>query len=144
MNEKTNYNLDRFKTAQETDYKAALQEIRNGRKISHWMWYIFPQLDALGFSPTAKYYGIHGIEEAKAYIADDILRSRLIEISEVLLALKSDNASQILGYPDDLKLKSCMTLFHIVCPDVDIFQKVLDKFYCGEQDEKTIELVSNE
>ena len=135
MTNKPNYNLDRFKTAQDTDYKTALSEIRNGRKVSHWMWYIFPQLKQLGFSPTAQYYGIGSLDEAKSYIADDI--------SEALLALESDNASQIMGYPDDMKLKACMTLFMLAAPEIPVFQAVLDKFYGGEPDKKTIELIKD-
>ena len=144
MSDKPNYNLGRFKTAQESDYKIALSEIRNGRKVSHWMWYIFPQMKQLGISPTAQYYGIGSLDEAKAYIADNELRQHLIEISEALLALESNNASQILGYPDDMKLKSSMTLFMLAAPDISVFQAVLDKFYGGEPDKKTIELINNQ
>ena len=93
----------------------ALGEIKNGRKESHWMWYIFPQLKELGYSSTAKYYGLTK-DEAKAYIKDEILKSRLLEISQVLLELTSNNATEIFGYPDDLKLKSCMTLFSEIAP----------------------------
>ena len=143
MTNKPNYNLDRFKTAQDTDYKTALSEIRNGRKVSHWMWYIFPQMKQLGFSPTAQYYGIVSLDEAKSYIADDTLRQHLVEISQALLALESDNASQIMGYPDDMKLKSCMTLFMLAAPEIPVFQAVLDKFYGGEPDKKTEELIKD-
>ena len=142
MTNKPNYNLDRFKTAQDSDYKTALSEIRNGRKVSHWMWYIFPQMKQLGYSPTAQYYGIGSLDEAKSYIADDTLRQHLVEISQALLALKSDNASQIMGYPDDMKLKSSMTLFMLAAPEIPVFQAVLDKFYGGEPDKKTIELIN--
>ena len=143
MNDKPDYNLDRFKTAQERDYQTALKEIKNGCKVSHWMWYIFPQMKQLGYSPTAKYYGLHGIDEAKAYIADDELRQHLVEISEALLALDSDNASHILGYPDDMKLRSCMTLFMLAAPEIPVFQAVLDKFYGGEKDEHTVRILNN-
>ena len=136
-----NFDLDRFKKAQDLDYPYALEEIKNGRKQSHWMWYIFPQLKALGFSSTAQYYGISGIEEAKAYIADDLLRKRLIEISEALLSLKTSNATQVMGYPDDLKLKSCMTLFNEAAPEIEIFAKVLDKYFAGQKDTKTLEVL---
>ena len=104
------YDLQRFHKAQQIDYPIALEEIRNGQKESHWMWYIFPQLKELGYSSTEKFYGLSK-DEAKAYINDEVLKSRLIEISNVLLELKSNDATEILGYPDDLKLKSCMTLF---------------------------------
>lgn len=142
--ENMNYNLDRFKKVQENDYPIALEEIKNGCKKSHWMWYIFPQLKDLGYSPTAKYYGIDGKEEAIAYLADEILRSRLIEISKVLLSLETSNATEIFGYPDDMKLKSCMTLFSAVAPQIDIFEKVLEKFFAGERDEKTLDLLGTE
>lgn len=135
------YNLERFKKVQKRDFETALSEIRNGRKESHWIWYIFPQLKELGYSSTAKYYGIEGREEAESYIKDDVLKARLIEISEVLLSLDSSNPSEVMGYPDDLKLKSCMTLFSIVAPEIDVFGKVLDKFYSGRKDEKAIELL---
>ena len=136
-----NFDLERFKKAQERDYSIALAEIKNGRKESHWMWYIFPQLKGLGFSPTAEYYGINGSVEAKSYISDDLLRSRLIEISEALLALKTSNASEVMGYPDNLKLKSCMTLFGEIAPEIEVFKKVLDKYFEGEKDIKTIEIL---
>ena len=135
------YDLERFKKAQERDFKTALTEIKNGRKESHWIWYIFPQLKELGYSSTAKYYGIEGRGEAESYIKDDFLRERLIEISENLLSLESSNPSEVMGYPDDLKLKSCMTLFSVVAPEIDVFGKVLDKFYSGRKDEKTVELL---
>ena len=135
------YDLDRFKKVQENDYPIALEEIKSGCKKSHWMWYIFPQLKDLGYSPTAKYYGIDGKEEAIVYLADEILRSRLIEISKALMSLETSNATEIFGYPDDMKLKSCMTLFFSVAPQIDIFEKVLEKFFAGERDEKTLDLI---
>lgn len=135
------YDLERFKKAQKRDFETALSEIRNGRKESHWIWYIFPQLKELGYSSTAKYYGIEDRGEAEAYIKDEVLRERLIEISETILSLDSSNPSEVMGYPDDLKLKSCMTLFSIVAPEIDVFDKVLDKFYSGKKDEKTVELL---
>lgn len=138
------YNLNRFKQAQRVDYPISLEEIKNGCKKSHWMWYIFPQLKDLGYSPTAKYYGIDGKEEAIAYLTDESLRSRLIEISKALLSLKTSNATEIFGYPDDMKLKSCMTLFFSVAPQIDIFEKVLEKFFAGERDEKTLDLLGTE
>lgn len=136
-----NYNLDRFKEAQRVDYPIALEEIKNGCKKSHWMWYIFPQLKDLGYSTTAKYYGIDGKEEAIAYLTDEILRSRLIEISKALMSLETSNATEIFGYPDDMKLKSCMTLFSAVAPQINIFEKVVEKFFAGERDEKTLDLL---
>ena len=133
------YNLSRFLEAQEGDYPRALKEIRNGRKSSCWMWYIFPQIQGLGVTSTTDYYSIKDLNEAKEYMNNEILRGRLIEISEALLGLETNDPHAVLGYPDDLKLKSCMTLFGIAAPDQDVFQKVLDKYYNGERDEKTIE-----
>ena len=137
-----NFNLDRFKKAQASDYATALSEIKNGRKASHWMWYFFPQLKGLGFSSMANFYGIDGLAEAKAYIADDLLRGRLVEISEALLRVASSDAREVMGYPDDLKLKSCMTLFMEAAPEIDVFGKVLEKFFGGEKDLKTIDEIS--
>lgn len=142
--ENMDYDLDRFKEAQRVDYPIALEEIKSDYKKSHWMWYIFPQLKNLGYSPTAKYYGIDGKNEAIAYLADEILRSRLIEISKALLSLETSNATEIFGYPDDMKLKSCMTLFSAVAPQINIFEKVLEKFFAGERDEKTLDLIGTE
>ncbi len=133
--------LSRFKKAQETDYEIALSEIRSGRKRSHWIWYIFPQIDGLGFSSTAKYYAIKDRKEAEDYLKDDTLRERLVEISEALLELESEDPGKVMGYPDDLKLRSSMTLFHEVAPDMEVFQKVLDKFFDGKPDKKTLELL---
>ena len=140
------YDLSRFKKAQENSYKTALSEIRTGEKQSHWMWYIFPQLEGLGFSEIARYYGIKGIEEARAYLADDLLRTRLAEISQALLSLKSNDATQVMGYPDDLKLKSSMTLFLLAAKDsgeryvkeAEVFKGVLEKFFDGEMDKLTV------
>ena len=139
-NKPMNYDLQRFHKAQIFDYPVALGEIKNGRKESHWMWYIFPQLKELGYSSTAKYYGLTK-DEAKAYIKDEILKSRLLEISQVLLELTSNNATEIFGYPDDLKLKSCMTLFSEIAPEIEVFDQVLQKFFSGKKDDKTLKLL---
>ena len=135
------YDLSRFIKAQETDYERALSEIRSGHKRSHWIWYIFPQITGLGFSSTAQYYAIKDRKEAEEYLKNDLLRERLVEISEALLLLESNDAGDVMGYPDDLKLRSSMTLFHEVAPEIDVFQKVLDKFFEGKPDQKTIELL---
>ena len=132
--------LSRFLKAQETDYKRALSEIRSGHKRSHWIWYIFPQIAGLGFSSTAQYYAIKDRREAEEYLKNDLLRDRLVEISEALLQLESNDAGEVMGYPDDLKLRSSMTLFHEVAPETEVFQKVLDKFFEGKPDQRTIEL----
>ncbi|MCC6515729.1 MAG: DUF1810 domain-containing protein [Chitinophagales bacterium] len=132
------YNLDRFLSAQEEDYALAYNEIKAGRKQSHWIWYIFPQLAGLGSSSTSIYYGIKNIEEAKEYLDHPILGVRLIEICKVLLTLKNTNANSIFGSPDDLKLKSCMTLFSIVDTSTDnIFLNVLNKYFQGKKDINT-------
>ena len=132
--------LDRFIKAQETDYPIALSEIRSGRKRSHWMWYIFPQYKGLGFSSTAQYYAIQNRKEAEEYLAHPVLGKRLLEISEFLSELESDDASKVMGYPDDIKLRSSMTLFYLVSGN-DIFKKVLDKFFEGKIDTKTEKLL---
>lgn len=135
------YGLNRFLEAQSQDYATALSEIRAGCKLSHWMWYIFPQAKGLGLTSVSQYYGIDGIGEAKAYLSNETLRQNLIEISEALLSLESSDAREILGTPDDLKLRSSMTLFLEADPGCVIFQKVLDKFFHGEKDEKTLLLL---
>ena len=133
--------LSRFLKAQETDYKRALSEIRSGHKRSHWIWYIFPQIAGLGFSSTAQYYAIKDRQEAEEYLKNDLLRDRLVEISAALLQLESNDAGEVMGYPDDLKLRSSMTLFHEVAPETEVFQKVLDKFFEGKPDQRTIKLL---
>ena len=129
--------LDRFIKAQENNYLVAINEIKNGRKQSHWMWYIFPQIKGLGMSETSRYYGIDDEEEAKAYLDNEILGSRLREITSELLKLNIDNPVDIFGTIDAMKLKSSMTLFDYVSDD-KIFSQVLNKYYNGEIDEKTI------
>lgn len=129
--------LDRFIKAQENNYLVALNEIKNGRKQSHWMWYIFPQIKGLGMSETSRYYGIDDEEEAKAYLDNEILGFRLREITSELLKLNIDNPVDIFGTIDAIKLKSSMTLFDYVSDD-KIFSQVLNKYYNGEIDEKTI------
>ena len=134
--------LSRFVKAQEHDYAQALREIRAGRKRSHWMWYIFPQIQGLGFSSTAQYYAIRDLDEAKAYLAHPVLGPRLKEISEALLELDGLSAHEIFGYPDDLKLRSCMTLFRMADLNCAVFEQVLEKYYDGEPDRRTVELAA--
>ncbi|WCT14697.1 DUF1810 domain-containing protein [Mucilaginibacter jinjuensis] len=136
------YNLKRFTEAQERDYELALAEIKNGRKQSHWIWYIFPQIKGLGSSDISKFYAINRIEEAEAYLKDPVLGNRLIEISQELLNLPDDNATDIFGTPDDLKLRSSMTLFASVPGSPEVFQNVLDKFFDGVKDDKTVQILS--
>ena len=133
--------LDKYVSAQTRDYDDALREIRSGRKRTHWIWYIFPQLDGLGYSPTAQYYGIRDLEQAKDYMAHPVLGPRLVEISEALLALPCSDPGVVMGYPDDLKLCSSMTLFELAAPDQPVFGKVLDKFYGGRRDPLTLRLL---
>ncbi len=133
------YNLERFIDAQETSYQIALSEIKKGKKQSHWMWYIFPQMQGLGFSETSRFYAIKDIGEAKEFLEHKVLGERLINICHELLKLESDNANKIFGSPDDLKLQSSMTLFSFLNTD-PVFQLVLEKFYNGVKDHKTLQL----
>ena len=135
------YSLNRFIEAQENMYDIALEEIKNGEKCSHWMWYIFPQLRGLGYSSMSYTYGVEGIEEAREYLAVPILSARLIEISEVLLTHKDKSAYDIFGDVDEMKLQSSMTLFALASDEDSIFHQVLDCFYDGEMDPITVEKV---
>ena len=135
--------LQRFLDAQKEDFAIALAEIRRGRKQSHWMWYIFPQIAGLGFSSTSKFYAIKDRQEAEAYLRHPILGARLIEISAVLLEIEGKTAYQIFGSPDDLKLKSSMTLFGSLENTDPVFEKVLDKYFAGARDMQTLELLDD-
>lgn len=136
------YNLDRFIKAQKRDYETALNEIRQGYKRSHWIWYIFPQIAGLGFSPTSQYYSIASIKEAEAYMENAYLRAHLLEISEALLTLDSGDPGQVMGHPDDLKLKSSMTLFAEAAPEETVFQAVLDQYFGGGKDQRTLDILT--
>ena len=133
--------LDRFLDAQRGDYAAALAEVRRGRKTSHWMWYIFPQIAGLGQSSTARYYSIRDLEEAREYYAHPVLGQRLREISGVLLELRDSDPVAVFGGIDSMKLKSSMTLFAVAAPDDPLFRQVLDKYYGGEQDALTLRIL---
>lgn len=133
--------LDRFLDAQRGDYAAALAEVRRGRKTSHWMWYIFPQIAGLGQSSTARYYSIRDLEEAREYYAHPVLGQRLREISGALLDLRGSDPVAVFGGIDSMKLKSSMTLFAVAAPDDPLFQQVLDKYYGGEQDALTLRIL---
>ncbi|MBO4864872.1 MAG: DUF1810 domain-containing protein [Eubacterium sp.] len=135
------FNLERFIKQHEQTYKTAYEELSQGRKRTHWMWWIFPQIAGLGMTETSKFYSIQSAEEAKAFLEHPYLGKNLREISEVLLGLSENDPAVILGYPDDLKLCSSMTLFSEIAPEEDIFQKVLDKFYDGKKDERTVRLI---
>lgn len=132
------YDLDRFVRAQERDYEQALSEIRSGRKRSHWMWYIFPQFDGLGVSPTSKHYAIKSIAEAEAYLRHPVLGPRLSETCEAALLVAGKSALEIFGSPDDMKLRSCATLFAAVSPAGSVFERILDRHFGGEPDGRTL------
>ena len=136
-------NLQRFITAQETSYDTALAEIKKGRKQSHWMWYIFPQIQGLGFSETSKFYAIKDINEAKEFLMHPVLGERLIRICNELLNLEENNANKIFGSPDDLKLRSSMSLFSFLNIN-PVFDLVLQKFFGGTKDIKTLETIARQ
>ena len=135
--------LDRFIRAQEYNYSDALKEIKNGKKTTHWMWYVFPQIKGLGKSDTAKWYAIKDLQEARDYLNNEILSNRLEQVCKALLDLDCNDVYKIFGSPDDMKLKSSMTLFEIAAPENKIFKRVLDKYFNGERDQKTIEIISS-
>lgn len=135
--------LSRFIQAQEQMYPGALSEVRSGHKRSHWMWFVFPQIKGLGSSETAKFYGIADLREAEAYLSHPLLGKRLVEISRALLDIEGKTATAIFGAPDDLKLRSCMTLF-LKVPDADpVFIAVLKKYFQGIPDQLTLEILAN-
>ena len=136
-----NHDLSRFVSAQEGRYEMAYAELANGRKRSHWMWYIFPQLSGLGSSPMARRYALSGLEEAKACLAHPLLGTRLVNISALLLSLDKGNPTEIFGFPDDIKLRSSMTLFALARPEEPVFQQVLDRFFGGDKDPLTLRLL---
>ena len=136
-----NIGLERFIKAQEHSYQTALNEITAGQKQSHWMWYIFPQLAGLGRSSVSEFYGIEDLAEAKAYLQNDILGARIVEISNVLLLLATNDAYKIFGSPDNMKLKSSMTLFALADASQYIFYEVLKKFFGGDLDKRTVSLL---
>ena len=137
----TRHNLQRFHTAQENSYQNAFTEIKNEKKTSHWMWFIFPQIAGLGNTEISKHYAIKDLNEAEQYLKDDILANRLIQITKLLLVIKDKTANEIFGKPDDLKLKSCMTLFSLVKNPNPVFQDGLDRYFEGNKDEKTVQLI---
>lgn len=136
------YDLNRFISAQEKNYEQALKEIKNGKKITHWIWYIFPQLKGLGESYASQFYGLDGIEEAKCYYENDMLKKHLLEISNALLLIDNE-IDNILSFPDNLKLKSSMTLFNFVDPSEQVFINIINKFYDGELDQLTLNLLGS-
>ena len=136
------YDLSRFERAQQDSFKQALAEISSGKKRTHWMWYIFPQIDGLAFSSTAKYYAIKSMAEAKAYLDHPVLGPRLRQCAEEVVRVEGRSAREIFGSPDDLKLRSCATLFACVLPPGSVFDRLLDKYYRGERDRKTLRLLN--
>ncbi len=136
--------LQRFVTAQEGDYERALAELRAGRKRSHWMWYVFPQLRGLGSSPTSRHFAIEGREEAAAYLAHPVLGPRLVACAEALLGVEGRSARDILSSPDDLKLRSCATLFAEVAPPGSVFERLLDRYFEGRPDPVTLRLLGKD
>lgn len=139
-----NYDLSRFHQMHENDYTRALLEVRNGRKYSHWMWYIFPQLKGLGKSYMSEYYGIADIGEAGAYLADPVLGAHMKELCEALLMLDTDDAVEVFGRPDDKKLRSSMTLFSFAAQDRTVFEAVLSKFFGGKYCGRTLTILDRQ
>ena len=135
------HNLNRFVRAQEHDYAPALAEIRSGRKRTHWMWYIFPQLDGLGFSETARRYAIRSLDEARAYLDHPVLGPRLVECAEAVLAVQGRSAREIFGSPDDVKLRSCATLFAEVSAEGSVFHRLIRAYFGGAPDGRTLTLL---
>ena len=135
------YDLTRFVRAQEVDYEEPLAEIKRGRKTSHWMWYIFPQFDGLGFSAFAKEYAIKSTAEAEAYLRHPVLGPRLTECAEAALSVRGRSAHDIFGSPDDMKLRSCATLFACVAPAGSVFDRLLDQYFQDERDHRTLHLL---
>jgi uncharacterized protein (DUF1810 family) len=131
----------RFVSAQEGVYEKALKEIRSGLKESHWTWFVFPQIDGLGSSDMARLYAIRSLEEARAYLAHPVLGMRLIECADAMLSIDGKSALEIFGFPDDLKLKSSMTLFETASQETSIFRTVLERFYAGEMCKKTLRIL---
>jgi uncharacterized protein (DUF1810 family) len=135
------YDLQRFVDAQEHVYKRALSEIQSGRKRSHWMWFIFPQIDGLGASSMSRRYAIRSVAEAKAYLAHPLLGPRLLESAEAVLAVETTSALELFGSPDDMKLRSCATLFASVSSEESVFRQLINKYFDGKPDDSTLQLI---
>ncbi len=136
------YDLQRFISAQEGVYERALAELQSGKKRSHWMWFIFPQVEGLGQSPTSKYYAITSAAEAREYLAHPLLGTRLHECAEAVLILEGRSASEVFGFPDDLKFRSCMTLFAEIAGADSVFARVLRQVFDDQRDRQTLEFLS--
>ena len=137
------YNLNRFIEAQMATYEGAMLELARGRKESHWVWYIFPQIEGLGRSDTAKLYSIKSLEEGRAYLGHPVLGPRLIEACEILLNLKDASIDEVMGFPDDLKLLSSMTLYEALSDSNSIFTKMIEFYFDDERDENTLEIIKS-
>lgn len=136
------FDLNRFTSAQEGVYNSVLAELKSGRKRTHWIWFIFPQIEGLGHSSTSIYYAVKSIEEARRYLDHPVIGARLVECAEAVLAVEGRSVSDIFGYPDDMKLKSSMTLFASVREDPhSVFVRVLDKYFHGERDDRTLQIL---
>ncbi len=135
------YNLSRFVAAQDPVHAEVVAQLRAGRKASHWMWFIFPQVAGLGHSPMAQHYAIASLDEARAYLAHPVLGPRLLECTRILLGLAGSSAADVLGTVDAMKLRSSMTLFMTAAPDEPAFGEVLDRYYNGAPDEPTLQLL---
>ena len=136
--------ITRFIRAQEGTHASALRELKNGHKVSHWSWWEIPQIIGLGRTSTSRHYAIRDLAEAKEYLADETLRTHLLELCEALLSLDTDDAEYVMGYPDDLKLRSCVTLFREADPGCKTFQEVLDKYFGGRPDERTLSILQKQ
>ncbi|MEE4314397.1 MAG: DUF1810 domain-containing protein [Desulfofustis sp.] len=136
--------LDRFVQAQKKIYPQVIQELRRGAKTGHWMWFIFPQFIGLGQTPISRTYAIKTLDEARAYAQHSVLGQRLQECTELVIAVDGKSANTIFGHPDDLKFRSSMTLFLMAVPEIDLFQRAINKYYNGEQDARTLELLERQ
>ena len=137
------YNLSRFIDAQETTYEGAMLELARGRKESHWIWYIFPQIVGLGNSETTKIFSIKSLEEGRAYLEHPVLGPRLVEACEILLTLKGTSINEVMGFPDNLKLLSSMTLFETFSKSNSVFTRIIEIYFDSERDEATLEIIES-
>lgn len=135
------HDLERFLRGQDAMYATALSELRDGRKRSHWMWFVFPQIAGLGLSPLSQHYAIRSLDEARAYLAHPVLGARLAECAEAVLAVEGRTAHEIFGSPDDVKLRSSMTLFAAASAAGSVFQQVIDRYFGGVQDDRTMAML---
>ena len=137
----TDNSLSIFLEAQQNIYPQVVKELESGKKTTHWMWFIFPQIDGLGHSSKAKYYSIKTIEEAKEYLMHPILGKRLLECTNIIAEIENKTADEIFGYIDTIKLRSCITLFKFIAPEQKVFNDILKKYFNGEQDEQTLSIL---